>query len=45
MESSLSNLINNLAEGIHQIKWKYGHDNKKSETCEIKYKYCECCLD
>ena len=26
---SLSNLVDNLVEGIHKIKWKYGHDNKK----------------
>ena len=29
MASSLSNLVNNLAKGIHKIKCKYGHDNKK----------------
>ena len=43
--SSLSNLVSNLAEGIHDIKCKYRHDNKKCETCGIKYKYCECCLE
>ena len=37
--SSLSNLVNNLSEGIHRIKCKYGHDDKKCETCRIKYKY------
>ena len=37
---SLSNLVNNLSEGIHKIKCKYGHDDKKCETCGIKYKYC-----
>ena len=26
--SSLSNLVNNLSEGIHKIKCKYGHDDK-----------------
>ena len=41
MASSLLNLINNLAEQIHKIKWKYGHDDKKCETCGIKYKYCD----
>ena len=40
MASSLSNLVNNLSEGIHKIKCKYGHDDKKCETCEIKYNYC-----
>ena len=42
MASSLSNLVNNLSEGIHRIKCKYGHDDKKCETCGIKYKYCNC---
>ena len=42
--SSLSNLINNLAEGIYQSKCKYGHDNKWSETCGLKCKGCKCCL-
>ena len=29
LASSLSNLLENLAEGIHKTKRKYGHDNKK----------------
>ena len=37
MVSSLSNLVNNLIDGIHKIKWKYGHDDKTCETCRIKY--------
>ena len=37
MVSSLSNLINNLSEGVHRIKRKFGHDDKKCETCGIKY--------
>ena len=45
MASSLSNLVNNLAEGIHKIKSKYEHDNKKCEKCGIKYKDRECCLE
>ena len=45
MVSSLSNLINNLSEGIHRIKCKFGHDDKKCETCGIKYKYCDCFLE
>ena len=45
MASSLSNLVNNLAKGIHKIKCKYGHDNKKCKTYGIKYKDCECCLE
>ena len=40
MASSLSNLVNNLAEGIHKIKCKYGHNNSKCETCVIKHKDC-----
>ena len=44
MASSLSNHVNNLADGIHRIECKYGHDNKKCETCRIKYKDCECFL-
>ena len=41
MASSLSNLVNNLSEGIHKIKCKYRHNDKKCETCEIRYKYCD----
>ena len=33
MESSLSNLVNDLAEGIHKTKGKYRHDNKNCERC------------
>ena len=44
MASSLSSLVNNLSEGIHKIKCKYGHDNKKCEKIRIKYKNCECFL-
>ena len=44
MASLLSNLDNNVAEGIHKLKCKYGHYNKKCETYGIKYKDCECCL-
>ena len=36
MVSSLSNLVNNLSEGIHRIKCKYRHDDKKLETYGIK---------
>ena len=45
MVSLLSNLVNIVAEGIREIKCKYGHDNKKSETCGIKYKDCVYCLE
>ena len=40
MASSLSIPVNSLSEIINGIKWKYGHNNKKCETCRIKYKYC-----
>ena len=33
MASLLSNLFDNLAEGVHEIKCKNGHDKKKSEEC------------
>ena len=45
MTSSLSNLINNLSEGTHRIRFKFGYDDKKCETCRIKYKYCDCFLE
>ena len=45
MASSLSNLANNLSGRIHKIKYKYGHNDKKYETCRIKYKYCHCFLE
>ena len=45
MASSLSNLVNNLSKGIHRIKCKFGHDNKKCKACEIKHKYCDCFLE
>ena len=39
--STLSNLVNNLSVGIHRIKCKNKHDDKKCKTCGIKYKYCD----
>ena len=42
MTSSLSNLVNNLSEGIHKIKCKHGLDDENCETGGIKYKYCNC---
>ena len=36
MASSISNLVNNLSEGIHSIKCKFAHDAKKCETGRIK---------
>ena len=32
-----------FSEGIHRIK--FGHDDKKCETCAIEYKYCDCFLE
>ena len=45
MASSLLILVNNLVEGIHKIKCKYRHDDKKCETYEIKYKDRDCFLE
>ena len=45
MAGSFSNLVNDLSEGIHRIKCKFGHNNKTCETCRIKYKYCNCFLE
>ena len=45
MANSLSKLVNNLPKGIHKTKCKSGHDDKKCENCEMKYKYCDCFLE
>ena len=45
MASSSSNLVNNLSDKIHRIKFKFGHNNKKCESRRIKYKYCDCSLE
>ena len=45
MTSSLSNFVNNPSEEIHSVKCKFWHDDKKCETCGIKYKYCDCFLE
>ena len=39
-----ANIVNNLSEEIHRIKSKYRHNDKKCETCGIKYKYYGCFL-
>ena len=41
MVNSLSSLGNNLSEGLHRL----GHDDKKFETCGIRYKYCDSFLE
>ena len=38
MASSLSNLVENLAEGIHNIKCKHGHVNKNVNGKELNPK-------
>ena len=43
--SLLSSLANNLAEGVHKMKCKYEHNNKKCETWGIKYKYRDCFIE
>ena len=45
MASSLSNLAINLSEGIHKIKRKYRHHDKKCKTCGITYEICNCFLE
>ena len=45
MASSLSSLVNNFSEGIRRIQCKDGHDDETSETCRIKYRYCDCFLE
>ena len=45
MVSLLSNLVDNFPEVIHNIKCKYTHDNEQSETCRVKYKDYDCCLE
>ena len=45
MASSLSNLVNDFSEGIHRIKCKFEHSDKKCETYGIKYKYCNYFLE
>ena len=45
MASSLLNLVNNIPEGIHKIKCKYGHSDKKCETSGTKYTDCNCFLE
>ena len=41
LRRSLSNVVDSLAKGIHKIKCKNSHNNKKCVTCGIKCKYCE----
>ena len=34
-----------IEKGLHRIKCKLGHEDKKYETCGIKYRYCNCFLE
>ena len=45
MASSLSNLVNSVAEAIYKMKWKYEQDDKNWENCRIKYKGCNWFLE
>ena len=45
MASSLSNFVNNLPEGIHKTKYKYGQGKEKCENRGLKYKNCELLLE
>ena len=39
-------IVQDLWQGhYHKIKCKFEHDDKKRETCGIKYKYCDCFLE
>ena len=42
---SLSNLFNNLAEEIHKIKCKYGHDNETVKRVELNKKIASAALN
>ena len=45
MHSTLSNLVNNLAQRIYKTKCNNQYDNKKYKTWGIKYKDCESFLE
>ena len=38
MTRLLSNLVDNLAQEIHKIKYKHGHDNKKEMSVVLNTK-------
>ena len=42
---SFSNLVNNLSEGIHEIKPKHGHHYNKCKTYGITYEVCDYLLE
>ena len=45
LASSLSSPVNTFFEGVRRVKCIYEHDQKKCQTCGIKYKYCDCFLE
>ena len=45
MASSLTNLVNNLPEGLYRKKCKLRHDDKNCALCGIKDKYCDCFVE
>ena len=45
LSSSLSNLVDNFAQRITNIKCKYGHDNKKCEGSEFNPKILSAVLN
>ena len=45
MTISLSNLVNNLSEGIHKIKCTFGLDGKKHKICKTSIEVSSCFLE
>ena len=45
MGSTISNLVNNLAEGIHRTKCRYRHDKKNVKRVESKTKIVSAVLN
>ena len=41
MTSSLSNLVNNLSEGMHKVKCTYGHNDKKVKIVELNISFTD----
>ena len=39
MASSLTNLVNNVSDGINKTKCKFEHDGEKCETCGTNILY------
>ena len=42
MANSLPSLVKSLSEGIQRVKFKYRHDDRKCQTCRIKYRHYDC---